>query len=638
MNIRCATTETAATASDGAATATLRLLGTTDLHANLLPYDYYTARDAQPFGLTRVATLIRAARAERPNTLLFDNGDALQGTPLADITLQEGGGWEGPHPVVCAMNMLGYDAATIGNHEFNFGLGWLTRALSDARFPLTCGNIEISDAADHTPALSRYLLLRREITDNTGTRRALTLGVLGLVPTQITKWDNAHLSGRLRATDMVECARALVPRMRSAGADIVLLLAHTGIDSGPHRREMENAALPLAAIPGVDAIMAGHSHEVFPPPDSAGTTRGGGGIDPARGTLNGTPTVMAGFRGSHLGVLDLDLEVQKGQWRLRDHRAEARPVACYDTGHPVPGDPVLEEALEAAHRATIHLVARPVGNSEVPLHSYLSQIGCNMCERLVTRAQAAALRRAVAGTPDAALPVLSASAPFKTGGRGGPGHYTDIPTGPLRLRHVADLYSFPNSLWGLRISGADLLDWLERAASCFCRVVPGIADQPLWNPAFPGHAFDVIDGLRYQIDLSAEARFDATGAARGPGPGRIRNLTFNGAPIAPDAAFLLATNSYRAQGGGPHKAWPAEAITFAGHVPIRDLLADHLQGCGPITTDEERLWTFVAQPPGTSALFETGPDLRRIEGAIAAVGATDLGDTKSGFIRLRLPL
>lgn len=630
MNVPNRSREAAQDAAATRVTATLRLLETTDLHANLLPYDYFAGKRAQPYGLARIATLTRAARAECDNVLLFDNGDALQGTPLADITAQEGSGWTGTHPVIKAMNLLGYDAATLGNHEFNFGLDWLLGALAGAEFPFTCANALKSCGA---PLLSEYLLLDRQLRDDAGDLHPIHIGVVGLVPPQITSWDQLHLAGRLESRDMVDTARRVVPALRAAGADLVIVLAHTGIAQGPEHPMMENAALPLASIDGVDALMIGHTHGVFPGQEMGGRPA----VDPEAGTLHGTPAVMAGFRGSHLGLIDLRLARVGGQWEVLGHRSEARPVVPGAGGRPARIDRPVADALAGAHRVTLGLTTRPIGRTGRPLHSYLAMVRCCPTVRLVTQAQREALRLALVGTEDAGLPVLSASAPFKTGGRGGPLHFTDIPAGPVSLRHAADLYPFPNTLCGLRITGADLRDWLERAAICFNRIVPGQDGQTLCNPAMPGHMFDMIDGLTYRIDLTQPPRHAANGAVVNPRARRILDLCHAGVPLRDTDRFILATNSYRAFGGGPFRPQPRSALAHVGEVPVRDLLARHLASGAADEAAPPSVWQFVPVP-GTRVLVDTGPGLRAHAADLARTGAEDLGLTETGFLRLRLPL
>lgn len=615
----------------------LRLLETTDVHANILPFDYYSNHSDTRFGLARTATLIRTARSEVENCLLFDNGDFLQGTPLSDLTAQSDSGWNGPHPAITAMNLLGYDAATLGNHEFNFGLQWLSRALSDANFPVTSANAitRMGETPDKDETfLPPTVILNRTVTAEDGSTHNLRIGVIGLLPPQITTWDQYHLQGKLFSCCMVEAAKAHVPRLRAEGADIVVALAHTGIDPDWRAPNMENAALPLAMVPGINAILAGHTHQVFPATDDTPNHPDGGGIDNQAGTLHGIPTVMAGFRGSHLGVLDLYLEHTQGAWRITGHSSEARAVV---TAKPAPADADVCSALAQAHETTLKLADRPLGRTDTPLHSYLALIRNDPATQLVTQAQHAELSRCLEGSAYAHLPVISASAPFKTGNRAGPGYYTDIPAGDLHLRNAADLYAFPNTLCGLYLTGAEIRDWLERAAICFNTLTPGLSDQPLCNASVPGHNFDIICGLSYCIDLSQPPRYDLSGQMVNPGAFRVHDLRHRGQPVGDGDKFILATNSYRAYGGGPFVKWPDEKFVFTGHLPIYDIVARYIQHSATNQHIARPVWRFAAMP-GTSVIYQTGPGIRAYPDEIAALGAVDLGDCDTGFARLRLAL
>jgi len=214
--------------SGASATLHLRLLETTDVHANLLPYDYFTNRPVADYGLARTATLIQAARAEHKNVLLFDNGDYLQGTPLSDLAAAAATPRNTiKHPVITAMNALNYDAATVGNHEFNFGLDLLQRCLRSATFPVICANLlHIDGPGQLSPLFPPYLILKRELHDSTGAVHHLKIGVIGLTPPQATTWDQYHLQGRVESRDMIETAEQVIRDARAAGADLIVALAH----------------------------------------------------------------------------------------------------------------------------------------------------------------------------------------------------------------------------------------------------------------------------------------------------------------------------------------------------------------------------------------------------------------------------
>ena len=290
----------------------LRVMGTTDVHMHLLAYDYYQDKPVQEYGLARTATLIKAARAEQPNNLLFDNGDLLQGNPLGDYVarikpLQPGQ----VHPAFKVMKALGYDAANVGNHEFNYGLPFLRAALATAAFPYVSANVLQDSGPDKgQPAFKPYVILERRFKDEAGQEQRLKVGVIGFVPPQIMQWDRANLAGRVAPRDIPQTARELVPRMRAEGADVVVVLAHSGFEFGETVFFAENTVARLAEVPGVSAIVFGHSHGEFPGRFFNRHPK----VDLERGTINGVPAVMAGFWGSHLGVIDLVLDKGASGW------------------------------------------------------------------------------------------------------------------------------------------------------------------------------------------------------------------------------------------------------------------------------------------------------------------------------------
>lgn len=615
----------------------LRLLATSDTHAAILPYDYAADSPASGFGLACLASLVDTARAGAPGAcLLVDNGDFLQGTPLSDLHDPAANGT--PHPVIAAMNRIGYDTVNLGNHEFNFGLPTLRAALEQAAFPVISANTLTRKGATATQdetLLRPATIVTRSFTTPAGELLTIRIGLLGLLPPQITLWDRFHLGGEITTRDMLETAAARVPALRAKGADIVILLAHTGIDTGHAGPNLENAALSLARLPGIDAIVAGHSHEVFPGPANPGA---GSGVDHAAGTFAGVPAVLPGFRGSHLGQIDLSLAHDGSGWSVTGHQSRLLPVSAGDSPH-APAHPAVVKTVRHAHDATIARMRAPLGHTPQPIHSYLSRYRSDTPVLLVAEAQRRAVRRAITGTALADLPVLSATAPFHTGGRAGPGAFSDIPAGPLTLRNAADLQPFPNTLCALRVTGAELRDWLERANSCFHRVTPGWPDQPIWNQSFPGHAADTILGLRYRIDLSAAPLFDANGqrVSGASGPGRIRDLTQDGAPVDDEAEFIMAVNNYRAFGGGPYPTLPENRLVHASRTPIRDLLADFFRDAGPEEPPPAPAWSFVPLA-STSALIWSGPGLRAHPDDVRAHRLTDLGTSARGFLRLRMPL
>lgn len=586
----------------GATRLRLRVLATSDLHAHLAAYDYFTDRPAPHLGLAQIAPLVAAARAE-PGvaTLLVDNGDFLQGTPLGDLAA-EGALGPGPHPVIAAMNALGYDAAALGNHEFNFGLPVLRRVLAAARFPVLAANI----SGAGLPCAPR-VVLTRQVADGAGRVHALRIGLAGFVPPQILTWDRQHLEGRLAARDILAAARDLLPALRR-DSDLVVALAHTGLGGDAHRDGHEDAGAALAGLPGIDAVVMGHSHQVFPGPAFDGRPGVAEG-----GLLQGKPAVMPGFGGSHLGVIDLALEPEGAGWRVADALARAVPVTAR-----AEDDSPLAALVAPAHAATLAQVRRPIGHAAAPLNSFFAQIAPDPALRLVAEAQRDRILRSLQETGGCDAPILSAVSPFKTGARLGPGFYTDIPAGPLLMRHVADLYYFPNTLCALRVTGAGLVDWLEQVAAQFATLAEGAA-APLLAPDFPGYNFDTLFGLSYAFDLTAP-----------PGQ-RLRDLCHAGRPVRPGDRFVVATNSYRAAGGG--LSVKGERVLGLPE-QVRDILLRHIAAGGTPPEGPDG-WRF-APMPGRSALFDTAPAAQAHLHRIASLAPEPLGLTEAGFLRLRL--
>ena len=597
--------------SKAAGTVHLRLMETSDLHVHIMPFDYFRDRPSHTMGLARVSTLIARCRAEVENTLLFDNGDFLQGNPVGDYIVLDRGFAKGDlHPMIAAMNRLGYDAATVGNHEFNYGLGFLEDALARAEFPVVCANVA-GPGPERRAIWPAWALLERSLRDDEGAERTLTVGVLGLVPPQVMLWDRSLLEGEVSVRDMVSAAREAVPAMRAAGADVIVVLAHTGIatDAAPAGAGAvgpENAAVALAAIPGADLLLTGHTHLVFPSPTFAGVPC----VDAVAGTISGKPAVMPGFWGSHLGVIDLWLVEEAAGWRIVASHAEARPISDRRADGTVralvESDPAMMAEAHPVHTATRAYMRRTVGTSARAIHSYFALVEDCAALQVVLAAQAAHVAAALAGTEHAGLPLLSAAAPFKAGGRGGPENYTDIAPGGLMLRNVADLYAFPNSIRAVRVTGAEIAEWLEHSASLFARLgsVPG--DYDLIAPDFPSYGFDVISGLTYRFDPREPQRYGIDGRLADPDAHRVRDLRHDGRPVDPEAEFVVATNNYRVNGfaGQPWAANIREV--HQGSVTNRDILMRYIAARGRIEAETVPNWSFVPLP-GYGLLFRSSP-------------------------------
>ncbi|MBL8588393.1 MAG: bifunctional 2',3'-cyclic-nucleotide 2'-phosphodiesterase/3'-nucleotidase [Methylobacteriaceae bacterium] len=623
----------AAARAQGPARLALRLMATSDLHVNTHPYDYYRDRGDDTVGLARTAALVETARREAANSLLFDNGDIIQGSPLGDYVAYEKGVAGGAHPIVAAMNTLGYDCATLGNHEFNYGLAFLERAMARANFPFVCCNVTRPDG---WPAYRPWILLERTMKDAAGAEHKLKIGVIGFVPPQIMRWDQAHLEGRVATLDIVEAARRFVPGVRRAGADIVIALCHSGIAKTAPAAGEENAARGLAAVGGIDAMILGHQHLVFPGKDFEGIE----GVDAKAGAIAGVPAVMPGFWGSHLGVLDLDIEKSERGWRVAAFRVETRPIYERTPDRRIVAKvgsvAAVLAAAEADHQAALTYVRAPVGETKSPINSFFALVRDDPSVQIVAQAQIAEVARLAAADPALrGLPVLSAAAPFKSGGRGGPDYYTDVKPGPIAIKDVADIYLYPNTLRAVRIDGATVREWLEMSAGIFRRIDPGRTDeQELIDPAFPAFNFDVIDGVAYRIDVTQPARYDDKGKLVNAQARRIVDLSWKGAPIDEKQMFLVATNNYRAAGGGNFPGCDGRTIVIEAPDTNRDVIVRYIVDKKTIEPAADGNWRFAPWPDSAVVTFVTSPS------AAAALPpdlkAEPAGDAPGGFVKYRL--
>ncbi len=623
--------------------AHLRILATTDLHCHVRPYDYYADKPSDTLGLSRTASLIEAVRAEATNTLLVDNGDYLQGNPMGDYIAYKKGMHAGDvHPVIAGMNTLGYDAGTLGNHEFNYGVDFLDLVNAGASFPIVCANFARAPLAasprEDALYLPPYVILDRTVKDGSGTEIAIRVGLIGFVPPQIMLWDRGHLEGGFATRDIVEAAAAWVPEVREAGADIVVALSHSGIDPAASGPMLENASLQLAAVPGIDAIVTGHQHRVWPSDDFTGA-----GLDPATGGLGGVPAVMAGFWGSHMGLIDLLLLQEGGTWKVASFETSARPIYKRNADRsvtPLIGDyaPPLD-ATAAVHEETLVYVRAEVGTSTAPMQSYFALVADDPSVQIVSQAQTWYLADLLKETEFAGLPILSAAAPFKSGGRGGPDYYTDVAAGPIAIKNVADVYLYPNTLQAVAITGAQVREWLERSAGIFNRITAGGADQPLIDAGFPAYNFDSIDGVTYAIDVTQPSRYDGDGKIIDESAHRIVDLAFDGQPIDPDAHFIVATNNYRAGGGGHFPGADGTTVVFQSPDTNRDVLVRFIVEQGTISPAADGNWK-LAPAGGATVLFDTGPGSTAYLDDIRARGVAiePAGDAPDGFVRYRITL
>ena len=617
--------------------ATLAVLETTDLHANVRSYDYFKLADDPSYGYERTATLIRAARTEFANTFLVDNGDTVQGTALADYeaTVKPLACGQAPS-IYRAMNATGFDAGTLGNHEFNYGLQYLNQIVggglqvegvdaalkcAGAGFPLVLANVY--SAKTGQPLFQPYTIVTKQMKatqpDGSTVTVPVKVGVIGFTTPGILNWDKRYLEGKLTTEGAVEAAQKYLPRLKAEGADLVVALQHGGLDGGAYSPTMENPGLYLSKVAGIDAMVMGHQHGLFPDRGTAPAYKQAG-VDNAAGTVNGVPAVMASSWGKALGVIKLELVWDGKAWAV-DKTKTVVQARTTETGKDAAGkttyvaaDSTVAPLVEAQHQAAIAYVKTPIGSTDFRMSSYFADVGDPGAIQIVNLAQADYVSRYLkASLPQYAnLPVLSVSAPFKSGFEGGR-DYTDVAAGNVAIFNAADLYLYPNTVYAVKVTGAEVQAWLEAAAKRFNRIDPAVtADQQLIS-TFPGYNFDMFTtpDVQYEIDVTQ------------PTGSRIRDLRYKGQPIDATQDFVIATNNYRATSGGSSfiPALDGRSTVYASPDANRDVLIDYIKANPSVTRAQSgaaRSWRFTRVTTAGRVVFGAG------QGVLSAATAAGL--------------
>ncbi|WP_225784943.1 bifunctional 2',3'-cyclic-nucleotide 2'-phosphodiesterase/3'-nucleotidase [Xenophilus sp. Marseille-Q4582] len=628
------------------ATAQLALLSTTDLHYYARSYNYYSDREDKTVGFERTATLIRQARSEFPNTLLVDNGDTVQGTVLGSYEAQIA-----PIPATQQLTMykamatLKYDAGVLGNHEFNFGLPFLSQILGGGLdvegvdpklgakdkgpgFPVVTANV--TSLKSGKPLVDPYVILERQLTATQADGKTVTLpvkiGIVGITTPGILNWDKDKLEGKIRTQDGLAAAKQYVPEVRAKGADLVFVLLHGGMQEGAHQPGMENPGAHIAQqVPGIDGLIMGHQHGVFPDRGTNAAYKFAG-ADNARGTVHGVPAVMPSSWGKAIGLIHYSLQWDgtAKKWAVDSAKTDVQVRNIQNGSAYVASDPAVVAAVEDLHQKTRSYVTSPIGTSDFRMSTLFADLGDVTALQIVNQAQQDHVARYVrSNLPQyASLPVLSVTAPFKAG-YGNSSDYTDVAAGTVTVANAADLYLYDNNtVHAVKVNGAQIKLWLENAAHRFNQIDPAKAeDQWLINDSktgvqpgasFPGYNFDVFTSpdISYEIDVT-QPKYNVNNPAQGGE--RIKNLRYQGQPMNPAQEFIVATNNYRANSSAPYILGTGKAfdIVWASPDANREVVLNYVKEqkrLARATHGSTRSWRFAPVKTAGKVLFKSGPN------------------------------
>ena len=497
----------------------LVIAATTDVHGRIRGWDYYVDAPDSTRGLARAATIIDSLRRVSPVLpIVVDAGDFLQGNPLAYVTARVDTTM--PNPIIAAMNAVQYDAVAIGNHEFNYGLPALRRAMRQADFPMLAANATRPDGGQRFASWA------------ISTRHGVKVAIVGATTPGSMLWDRDNLAGQVVIRDIVPDVRTSVRDARNAGAAVVIVVVHSGLDEPSSYDTVgtsvasENVAARLAhEVPGIDLIVYGHSHRQM--------------ADTVIGT---TLLVQPKNWATSVGVAHLGLAFRDGHWHVVSRRSSLVQAVHHRE------DPQVVAVSQEGHRAAIRYAATAIGSTPVawpadsarvvdtPLIDFILEV-----ERRATGAQ------------------LASTAAFSLD--------ATLRAGPITVARMAALYPYDNTLRAIRISGRQLRDYLEQSARYFQQRPDGSMG---FDPGIPGYNYDMVAGVDYTIDLSR------------PAGERIASLTFEGRPVAPTDTFTMALNNYRQTGGGAFAMLRDAPVVYDRQQEIRDLLIDEVRRKGTL--------------------------------------------------------
>ncbi len=567
--------------------------------------------------MDNLAPLIATARQEAAGTcLLFDNGDALQGTPMGDVCAQMPG--SEPHPWAHVLNALDFDAVGLGNHDFDFGLAFLEQIVTQIDAPVLCASIGAGDVK----GVRAGHVLKRDVACSDGETRALTIGVTSVLPPQTAIWNHRFLSGRVAFARGVAAARRSVQTLRADGADLVVMLCHSGLASPA---DGENFATAIAAqVSGIDAMIMGHTHREFP----ATQHDGGDEVCPDAGTVSDVPAVMPGYAAEMLGVIDLALSYADDAWQVTGHSVALRR----NRADQMP-DAAITQIAAPAVLQTRAALGEVIAQTDTGFHSYFDMLQSGPSTQLIADAMTETITDHVAGTELAALPVIASVAPMALGGRAGPTNFVEVAKGPLTTGHLSTLCPYRNAIWAAVLTGSDLWAWAERSAVYFSPSRTGLSN--LVNPTVPCFNFDLLHGPMTLIDPFALPKYTPLGIPTQANAGRVTALTLNGVPIAEDARFLVAMTSYRGAGGGAYPGLTRDTTLVRTDVELKSALRDQLSRRGAIPVQQHPVWHFNGAHD-TPTIIETSPNAAQHLDDIAVFDPIPIGLSDAGFLRIKV--
>ena len=515
-----------ATFATGASdSVSIAVLGTSDIHGSIMGWDYYKGAESDG-GMARLATLIGQEKAKYDNTILVDAGDTIQGSPLTYYYDKVNTDWMKngqPYPMMDVFNTLEYDAWTLGNHEFNYGLGVLEPIIDTADFPVLSANTLDSATGETWSKVKPYTTK----TFKTAQGKDFTVGILGLTTPAIPNWESKENYAGLEFGDIVTEGSKWVDYLKDTEkVDAIVTVIHSGLgDADPSNdpTAYENEVLAFAnANPDVNAIVTGHTHSSF-------ATQIGD---------NKIWTVQSKNGGFGLGEIVMDFtQDSTGKWvqntTAQNLYATKAPNSKYPGSTTVAEDQEIVDLAADYHAATLEYLKTKVGTTSGAFLADGQTIKDTALMDLVNDIQIHY------GNAD-----LSVAAPFSPTAK--------IPEGDVTIGDISSVYIYENYLYTVKVTGKQLSNWLEWSVDNYYQQYKPGDEKISKYPDKPDYTYDILQGADYTIDLTKSGLWDKDGNAIANGEPRIKNLKYQGQEVKDTDMFNLAINNYRFNGGGKY--------------------------------------------------------------------------------------
>lgn len=519
----------------------LVIIGTSDMHANPWGFSYEDGKETTNNGMARLYSFISEERTVHPGLILIDAGDTIQGTILSDDLANKDDRKE--HPMIEAMNFMGYDAMTLGNHEFNWGIDKMKEILSGADFPVLAANVK--------DAKGRYVMGVGHTIIN---RDGVKVAVIGVVTPDVPIWDG----GKEGIEDYVfeaasDAVKAEIAKI-GGKADIIIVSAHMGLYAEfDEENGSDSAQKILDDNPEIDVLQVAHNHVTV--------------------NLTEGNTVIGGVRNSGREAAKFTLTLDDDN-NVISSEVEIVDMKDYEPSEELRALPIVKEY----HEATIAFVQGGIGED--------GSTGASLGQT-TKRFQP---ENRIQGLPEGKLqdtPVMdlintiqleasgadvSAAALFK--------NTSDLPEGNINYGNIFDIYKFDNTLYRVKVTGAELKAYMEWSAECYNQWQEGDINIS-FDPEYPGYLYDMFQGVDYEIDLSQ------------PKGQRIKNVMFKGAPLADDQVLTLAVNNYRYSSALKSQGLVSGTKEWESSSSIRDMIVAYFAANSPVEPFTDNNWKIT---------------------------------------------